>query len=537
MAVGVAAPEAGDTDAAGLGGGAAGEAPLVAAAAGKEEMPREGRVPAAVEEEGKRAAAAPVEGSPAVITVEGKEEAHWSEVTNEAEKAAAAEEEGEEAEEGGEREERLGHYSSSQSILIVGDGDFSFSLALATAFGSGENLVATSLDTCEDLKRKYSKAESNKMELKRLGATVIHGVDATEMRFHTDLKNKRFDRIIFNFPHAGFKGKEDDMHMINSHRLLVWGFFSNARHLVRRYGEIHVTHKSGLPYDRWNLEHLASEASLAMIDKVLFQKKDYPGYNQKRGDSKRCDEPFDLGVCYTFKFQIEDLKKLKKMNGNKAGSIPNLGGSNIHPTHWVTGRGQFDHPLPPVEAWPWQQRFPPPADIGGMLMPPQPYIVDQWQQPGFPLNSDGIVGEPYFHQQDNFHPMVNMPGPWPNDLPAPGGIPPPQPMVRQLNGLPAPGSIPPPQPVGRIPFPDLLASQEQPWYQQRTVPDQLGGDNYFFAREHQSSLQREYEMQRQIVRGPTGLNHSTFLENRHRDRESVQKVEWLRRMIALYGKP
>jgi 25S rRNA (uracil2634-N3)-methyltransferase len=41
----------------------------------------------------------------------------------------------------------LKHYSSEQSILIVGDGDFSFSLALATAFGSGRNLVATSLDS------------------------------------------------------------------------------------------------------------------------------------------------------------------------------------------------------------------------------------------------------------------------------------------------------------------------------------------------------------------------------------------------------
>jgi 25S rRNA (uracil2634-N3)-methyltransferase len=41
----------------------------------------------------------------------------------------------------------LKHYSSAQSILIVGDGDFSFALALATAFGSGENLVATSLDS------------------------------------------------------------------------------------------------------------------------------------------------------------------------------------------------------------------------------------------------------------------------------------------------------------------------------------------------------------------------------------------------------
>ena len=41
----------------------------------------------------------------------------------------------------------LNHYSSAQSILVVGDGDMSFSLALAAAFGSGENLVATSLDS------------------------------------------------------------------------------------------------------------------------------------------------------------------------------------------------------------------------------------------------------------------------------------------------------------------------------------------------------------------------------------------------------
>jgi 25S rRNA (uracil2634-N3)-methyltransferase len=49
-------------------------------------------------------------------------------------------------EEGQQEVKWVGHYSSAQSILLVGDGDFSFSLALATGFGSGVNLVATSLD-------------------------------------------------------------------------------------------------------------------------------------------------------------------------------------------------------------------------------------------------------------------------------------------------------------------------------------------------------------------------------------------------------
>lgn len=47
-----------------------------------------------------------------------------------------------------EREEKwIEHYSSSQRILLVGEGNFSFSLSLAKAFASAINIVATSLDT------------------------------------------------------------------------------------------------------------------------------------------------------------------------------------------------------------------------------------------------------------------------------------------------------------------------------------------------------------------------------------------------------
>ena len=50
------------------------------------------------------------------------------------------------------------------------------------------------------------------------------------------------------------------------------------------------------------------------------------------------------------------------------------------------------------------------------------------------------------------------------------------------------------------------------------------------------SLQREYEMQRQVIPRATGLTRNAFLEHPHRDRESVERLEWLHRMIALYGR-
>lgn len=62
--------------------------------------------------------------------------------------------------------------------------------------------------------KKYKKAKSNIIRLKELGASILHRVDATKMKRHTDLMNRKFDRIIFNFPHAGFRGREDSKIMI-----------------------------------------------------------------------------------------------------------------------------------------------------------------------------------------------------------------------------------------------------------------------------------------------------------------------------------
>ncbi|XP_037432714.1 heavy metal-associated isoprenylated plant protein 41-like [Triticum dicoccoides] len=198
----------------------------------------------------------------------------------------------------------LKHYSSAQSILIVGDGDFSFSRALATAFGSGANLVATSLDSYGALICKHHQAESNVRELKKMGATVLHDVDVNNMKLHTCMKMKRFDRIVFNFPHAGFTGQETQLHVINSHKELVRVFFRNASNLLCPDGEVHVSHKTGQPYDRWDIEQLASEYSLVMFEKVGFAKGDYPGYNQKKGDGRKCNRSFPLRNGCTFKFRM-----------------------------------------------------------------------------------------------------------------------------------------------------------------------------------------------------------------------------------------
>ncbi|KAL6496405.1 hypothetical protein OROGR_029665 [Orobanche gracilis] len=206
---------------------------------------------------------------------------------------------------GGSNEERwIKHYSSGHNILLVGEGDFSFSLCLAMAFGSATNIVATTLDSYEELIAKYKDAQENVAMLTALGASVLFRVDATQMKNLPDLWWRKFHRIIYNFPHAGFHGKEDNPNLITMHRNLVLGFLKNASSMLWPNGEIHVNHKTSEPFDAWKIEDLGSLCSLICTAKDEFNIKDYPWYCHKRGSGWTPDDSFPLGACRTFKFKL-----------------------------------------------------------------------------------------------------------------------------------------------------------------------------------------------------------------------------------------
>ncbi|KAG0620028.1 hypothetical protein M758_4G183200 [Ceratodon purpureus] len=211
-------------------------------------------------------------------------------------------------------------YSNQHLILLVGEGNFSFSASLGNAFGAATNMVATSLDSKDELLKKYGRtAEWNTISLMHRGALVFHGFDACKMAvqqkyllsgFHLSL----FHYIIFNFPHAGFLGKESDARVLKKHRELVRDFFANAKEMLLPGGQVHVRHKLGQPYDEWKLEELALSTGLKLVGRVRFQLHEFPGYQSCRGDGFRADESFKLGPADTYIFTARDEEPPAKIS-------------------------------------------------------------------------------------------------------------------------------------------------------------------------------------------------------------------------------
>ncbi|XP_024012647.1 uncharacterized protein At4g26485 [Eutrema salsugineum] len=232
---------------------------------------------------------------------------------------------------------RLNYYNNKQKILLVGEGDFSFSLSLARAFGSATNLTATTLDTQGELERKHKNGKANVEELERLGCSVVYGVNVHSMTTKPGLGGSAiYDRVIFNFPHAGFDyGREHEIKTImyvlyttylvlrtfvffslnvlfnlipdfRRHQELVRGFMKSARVLVKDEddgGEIHVIHKTEYPFSEWKLKTLGEKEGLDLVREIEFSLSQYPGYSNKRGSGGYSDSSFPVGKSSTFMFK------------------------------------------------------------------------------------------------------------------------------------------------------------------------------------------------------------------------------------------
>ncbi|XP_059664226.1 uncharacterized protein At4g26485-like [Cornus florida] len=121
-------------------------------------------------------------------------------------------------------------------------------------------------------------------ELKSRGCAVMHDVDATKMGDDYVPSSLKYDRIVFNFPHAGFSKIESRQSQIRRNQNFVMSFLKNAKKMVKDDGEIHISRKSNGFFKEWKIELLGLFSSgLRLKEEVAFNLSDYPGYNTKYG--------------------------------------------------------------------------------------------------------------------------------------------------------------------------------------------------------------------------------------------------------------
>ncbi|KAF8963945.1 hypothetical protein BDZ97DRAFT_1818700 [Flammula alnicola] len=129
-------------------------------------------------------------------------------------------------------------FKPSDKILLIGEGNFSFARALVENAPAELRLLppgsitATAYDTEKECFEKYPEAEAVVSLLRIKGVEVLFGVDGTRLEKHPALKGRRWDRICWNFPHAG-KGISDQDRNILSNQMLVLGFLRSAANVLQ----------------------------------------------------------------------------------------------------------------------------------------------------------------------------------------------------------------------------------------------------------------------------------------------------------------
>ena len=188
---------------------------------------------------------------------------------------------------------------------------------MARSVKSGHiNIVSTFFESEQALIAKYGNAREHIALLRDKASTVLFEVDATELHSHPQLAKKKFDVIIFTFPHTGVSNfvcghSGPNPTSIESNKQLIRDFLKSAQHILTRDGEIHVTLKTSAPYDKWTFPDFA-RYEIEPKSNYGFNPHLFPGYVHK---STNGNKKVNNGMAKTYVFST----KRRHRDGNKIG--------------------------------------------------------------------------------------------------------------------------------------------------------------------------------------------------------------------------
>ncbi|KAK6541480.1 hypothetical protein TWF694_007289 [Orbilia ellipsospora] len=210
-------------------------------------------------------------------------------------------------------------FTPTSSLLLIGEGDFSFTNSLInTPHISPTAILTTTTNESEpSTLQKYPHSEPTITTLKSSHHKLLFNIDVTK-KYPKAITSKRYDGIIFNFPHIGGLSTHLDRQIRGNQELLL-SFFKNSVPLLSDTGSIIVTLFEGLPYSQWNTRELAKSCGLACSRSFKFDGSVYVGYKHMRTIGARDRDGDWKGEergARSFIFEVAD-KKRKPKNDTK----------------------------------------------------------------------------------------------------------------------------------------------------------------------------------------------------------------------------
>ena len=161
---------------------------------------------------------------------------------------------------------------SQGNILLVGEGNLSFSLSLSRKKTIASRQITAS--TFEPEKALSHKAKHNADRLRSNGTTVVHGVDAKNLR--AAFGATRFDSIVFMFPNVA--SRKPNRGRNPNHRLLC-RFLASAARQMKAGGNVIVAAVNKPHYlGAFNFSEAAEKTGYQSPEAYPFDPSDFPGY-------------------------------------------------------------------------------------------------------------------------------------------------------------------------------------------------------------------------------------------------------------------
>ncbi|CAJ1335821.1 unnamed protein product, partial [Effrenium voratum] len=213
---------------------------------------------------------------------------------------------------------RLELIDPTADAAVFGDANLSFALNLARhrkALGHVGRVIATTFESLEVLRERYSEIDETIGELEKHFSEVYHEVDCTRIAVHPQFRNMEHSlgAVYYNFPHAGAVGGFFDGHpLVNwRHENLMRLFFRALRAYTKPGGIVKVASNQGAVGVRYSyIICSASENEFRHVETIPFLQWSLHRYGRSYGDRRDTYRRPDEGEGYNVQRAEKDMVQL-----------------------------------------------------------------------------------------------------------------------------------------------------------------------------------------------------------------------------------